>query len=256
MTAPDNAAHAEFAKLAAGFALAALEPEEEQRFLSHLPTCEWCAEALLEHSNTLGHLALMAGAEEPPASVLAGIRAGVRAAPAELLRPVEAPLSLAAARAKRGERTVRLSTALMGLAASLVLVFGLISVSGLLGGSKQPDDKLAAAVQALMVPGARSVPLSGEGRAVAVVNGNRVSLVMSGVAVNDRKSSVYVLWGKSRYGGVSAVGTFDVSSQELAVVNDIGTVTGRTLEALIVTKERGRKAPQVTTQRPVVAGQV
>ena len=244
--------HGKYEQLAAGFALSALEPEEELAFRGHLTTCERCADALLEHSTTLGHLAFAATSDEPPASVLEGIRAGVRATRSEGLRPVEAPTPLSAARAKR---TVRLSSALVGVAASLILVLGVIFVGGL--GSSSPkttNDAFQQLVVSMTKPGAVVIDLDGTGHAKAILNGSKISLAVQGLPINDRTRSTYVLWGKSRYGGVRAVGTFDVSTTKPVAINDIGSVTPSTLELLMVTKEAGRKAPAVTTQAPVISG--
>jgi hypothetical protein len=254
MTAPDLN-HTKYEQLAAGYALSALEPEEELAFRGHLAECERCSAALLEHSTTLGHLAFALSAEEPPASVLEGIRAGVRASRSEGLRPVQAPSSLADARAKRSARTVRLSSALVAAAASIVMVLGVIFVGGV--GSKDPKPANSAFQQlvvSLAKPGARVIDLDGTGQAKAILNGGKISLVVQGLPVNDGKS-IYVLWGKSRYGGVRAVGAFDVTTTKALVINDLGSVTPSTLELLMVTKEQGRKAPAVTTQQPIMSGQ-
>lgn len=254
MTGPDLS-HSKYEQLAAGYALSALEPEEELVFRGHLAECERCSAALLEHSTTLGHLAYAASSEEPPASVLDGIRAGVRASRSEGLRPIEAPTSLAEARAKRAGRTVRLSSALVGVAASLVLVLGIVFVGGLGSGSpKSSNDAFQRIVVSLAKPGARVIDLDGTGQAKAILNGGKISLVVQGLPVNDRAHSTYVLWGKSRYGGVRAVGAFDVPTTKPVAINDLGTVTPGTLELLMVTKEQGRKAPSVTTQQPIMSG--
>jgi hypothetical protein len=247
--------HTKYDQLAAGFALSALEPEDELAFRAHLPGCARCEQALLEHSTTMGHLAYAASSEEPPASVLEGIRAGVRASRTDALRSVEAPASLDAARERR---TVRLSTALVGVAASLIAALAIVFASGGLG-SKQPassDVAFERILQQLVVPGARSVSLAGKGRAVAVLNGGKVSLDVAGMSVNDKANSVYVLWGKSRYGGVRAVGVFDVTSTKALAITNLGTVTPGTLSLLMVTREQGRQAPAVTTQQPILSGQV
>lgn len=252
MTADQS--HAKYDQLAAGFALSALEPEDEMAFRSHLPSCDRCAEALLEHSTTMGHLAYAASSVEPPASVLEGIRAGMRASRSEDLRPVQAPSSLDAARARKAGRTVRLRSALVGVAASLVVVLGAVFVAGGLGDENAPTP-FEQILAAQLVPGAKSVTLEGAGRAVAVINGGTVSLVVDGMPVNDRTNSVYVLWGKSIHGGVRAVGTFDVVSTKALAITDLGSVTPGTLDLLMVTKEKGRKAPAVTTQQPVMTGE-
>lgn len=248
--------HGKYEQLAAGFALSALEPGDEMAFRAHLAGCDACSELLMEHSTTLGHLAFAGAGEEPPASVLEGIRAGVRAARSESLRPVEAPISLGEARTQRENRTVRLRTAVVGVAASLVLALGFIFVGP--SADNQPttrNDALSQVISSLTKPGARRIDLTGDGHAVAILNGSHISLALQGLPVNDRGRSIYVLWGKSRYGGVSAVGSFDVSTTKPVAINDLGTVTPGTLQLLMVTKESGRKAPAVTTQQPVMSGE-
>jgi hypothetical protein len=65
-----------------------------------------------------------------------------------------------------------------------------------------------------------------------------------------------VLWEQSRFGDVRAVGAFDVRSSELAVVNDLKLSDAAAVKTLMVTREQGRQAPPVSTQAPVVAGDV
>lgn len=258
MTARNNPEHEVFEQLAAGHALASLEPEEEAEFLAHLPSCAACERALGEHAEALSHLAYGVESAEPPAGLFDSIRAQIRAespsGAGDLLVP---PSSLTGARERKARRTVRLSTALTGVAASLLLVVSLIIINvGLQGKENDRSQRSVAvqkAVEALLVPGARQITMTGSGTAVAVVNGDRVSLVMSGLAAND-PNSIYVLWGKSSFGGVSAVGTFDVRSTDIAVVNGLRLSNPSTLQALMITREAGRKAPRITTQAPIVGG--
>jgi anti-sigma-K factor RskA len=252
-----NETHDRFEQLAVGYALSALEPGEEQDFAEHVAGCAQCARALVDHRQTLAHLAYDAADDEPPASVLEGIRAGVAASGRAGAFPL--PVSLDAARTRRRDRTVRWTTAVLGAAASVILVVALVIVNA--GLTSQQNDtqvanqRLSEAVSQLLVSGASRVDLAGAPgtRAVAVVHGSSVSLVLAGVPVNDRGTSVYVLWEQSRSGDVQAVGTFDVASSELAVVSGL-TLHGGTLKALMVTHENGRTAPVVTTQQPVLAG--
>lgn len=260
MIARDNT-HDRFEQLAVGYALSALEPDEEQDFARHVAGCDACSRALVDHHETLAHLAYDAVAEAPPPSVLEGIRAGVRASgrAGSFPAPSPAPATLDAARRRRQDRTVRWTTAMLGAAASLILVVALLIVNAGLS-SKQEDtqqanQRLSEAVNQLLVSGASKVDLAGGSgtRAVAVVNGPTVSLVLSGVPVNDRSTSVYVLWEQSKAGDVQAVGTFDVVSDDLAVVSGL-RLHSTELKALMVTHEKGREAPVVTTEEPILAG--
>lgn len=252
-----DTSHASYDALAAGYALSTLEPEDEQLFLTHLPQCATCQRALVEHTETLGHLAYDAVSEAPPASVLEGIRAGVASSGRGGAFP--APLPLEIARARRAARPVKLMTGLLGAAAAVVLVVSLVFANR--GPSSQEREaqlaaqKLSTTVSSLLVPGARKIELTGDGgRGAVILNGKHVSLVMSGVAVNDR-SSIYVLWEQTTFGDVRAVGTFDVTSKDLAVINDLQLDgSADTVKTFIVTRESGRHAPARTTQPPVVSG--
>jgi hypothetical protein len=260
MNARNGSTHEVYEQLAAGHALSALEPEEELEFLAHLPSCAACERALADHSEALSHLAYGTESVEPPASLFEGIRAQIRAeSPADLGDRLVAPTSLTAARERRARRMVPLSAALTGVAASLVLIVSLFVANlGLQDDKSDAEVRQEAfnkAVSQLLVPGARQVAMTGSGTAVAVVNGNQVSIVMSGLQATD-KSSVYVLWGKSRFGGVSAVGTFDVRNSDLAVASGLRLDNPSTLEALMVTREQGRRAPPISTQAPVIVGHV
>jgi hypothetical protein len=248
--------HAPYDELVVGYALSALEPDDEQQFVAHLRGCAVCARALAEHTETLAHLAYAADAVTPPPSLLEGIRAGVAASGRAGAFP--APLSLDAARERRSLPT-RLMAATLGAAAALVLVVSLIFVRGLITDRDNQQDvnqRLAAVVANLTEPGARTIALKGDGgHGTLVLNGQRLSLVMAGMPRNDASSSVYVLWEQSTFGDVRAVGTFDVRTDDVAVANlhlqqDPGTV-----RTFMVTKESGRVAPARTTQPVLVAGE-
>ncbi len=251
--------HEFYDQLAVGHALSALEPEDEQLFLAHLPGCAACERALTEHHDTLGHLAYGVAGDAPPPAVLEGIRAGVVASGRSGTFPP--PLSMEAARTRRRDKTVRWTTVVVGAAAAVVMVAALVFVNrGLTSREHQAQNaaaNLSRTVASLLVPGARKVELAGDhgGQGAVVVNGSSIALVMAGVPVNDQRSSIYVLWEKSLLGDVRAVGTFDVGSSQLAVVNNL-RLSQRldTVKSFIVTREQGRTAPRLSSQPAVVAG--
>ena len=249
--------HADYDALAAGWALSALEPEDELRFLGHLPSCAVCERAVAAHRDTLAHLAWAVTAEAPPPSLLKGIRSEVVAT----VRDVEplAPLRLDLRRPVRPARSVRLGTALVGAAAAVIALAVVLSVGrGLSRHEQQAQlaaDRLSSTVASLLVPGARKVDLQGDaGRGAVIVNGHTVSLVMSGVAANDKSTSIYVLWEKTTFGDVRAVGAFDVSSARVSVINDLRLASSDTVKTFMVTRESGRTVPVRTMQSPVLAG--
>jgi hypothetical protein len=241
--------HELYEELAIGHALNALEPEDEVIFLAHLPGCAACERAIDEHQQTMGHLAYAVASEEPPASLLEGIRAGVAASGRAGSFP--APISLDA---RRQQRTVRMRTALVGVAASFVLLAALL-ITSLSLQSKNNDlqhrqEAFKASVSTLLTPGARDVPLAGaDGQAAAVISGSNVKLVLAGVTPNDTKSETYVLWEQDSRGLPHAAGVFDVTKSDVNVVQ-----TGLKLshpsdvDRLMVTKEPGRTAPAHNSQ--------
>lgn len=258
MNARDDA-HALYDQLAVGHALSALEPEDEQAFLAHLPGCATCQRSLAEHTETLAHLAYDVVSDAPPPSVLEGIRAGVAASGRAGAFP--APASLEAARSRRRDRTVRWSTAVVGAAASVVMLAALLFVNQSLQSQEHhavaDAARLQTTVASLVGPGARKVDLTGSGGSgVVIVDKGKVSLVMSGLPVND-SHSVYVLWQKGRFGDVRAVGTFDVRSKDLAVVDGgLHLAADAHPVRFMITREKGRTAPALSTQPAVVAGDV
>ena len=256
--------HERFAELAVGHALTALEPEDEQLFLAHLPSCAPCQREVDRHAETLGHLAYAAEPAEPPASLFAGIRAGVVASGRSISRatPRADVVSLADRRRRPSARAVRRSAAWTGVAAAAVLVASLGVANHALQRDRAVEaawgQRLATTVQLLEHAGSRSVPLATAGRsvqAVAVVDGDNVSLVVDGLAPNDRRTSTYVLWEKSAFGDVRPVGTFDVVHTGVDVVRGMRLHPGSgAVQSLLVTHEPSRTAPPLNTQPPVVAG--
>ena len=261
MTRTDD--HDQYAELAVGYALYALEPEEEQLFLAHLAACATCEKAVAEHAETLAHLAYAAEPADPPPALLEGIREGVRASGREASFPV--PVSLDAAREKRADRQrpgLRRAATWVGAAAA----FALIASLGVWNTALQRDrdeqqvltGNLARAVEALRTEGGRTVPLAGDDGqvvAVAIVHDDSMELVVDGLAPNDGDATSYVLWAKDRVGSVRAVGTFDVTDPGVDVVQDLGlTAAGGDLTRFMVTHEDGNVAPEVSTRAVLAAG--
>jgi len=255
--------HEFYEELAVGHALSALEPEDEQLFLAHLPGCARCERDIAEHRETMGHLAYGVEAAEPPASLLSSIRKGVLHSDRESSFP--APISLDAARRRRlVPHDLRRTAVGTGIAAAAALVVGLAAMNTSLQHDNQQQaawgQRLASTVRVLEDSGSKSVPLAGADRsvqAVAVLHGSAVSLVVDGLAPNDKRSSTYVLWEVSRFGDKRAVGTFDVSKSGLDVVGGLQLHSGPSaVQSLAVTREASRTAPHLSTRAAIVAGDV
>lgn len=249
MTAPDS--HERFAELAAGHALHALEPADEQAFLAHVGSCSDCQRSIAEHTDTLGHLAYAAAPADLPAGILEGIRREIGETAVPAPAAPAAPIRHDEVRARRRMRPTN-GQGWVGVAAAaaMVLSLGVWNVS--LHRDKSESDvragRLAAAVSALARGAKQRVELTdakGHPVAIAVVHANdTVSLVVDGLAPNDRRTSTYVLWQTGSYGVVRAVGTFDVRGRGVDVVQNLPLardVMG--VHGFAVTREPGRSAP-------------
>lgn len=254
-----TSSHEHYEELAAGHALSALEPAEEQAFLAHLSGCAQCERDLAIHLETAAYLAHAVPAAEPPPSLLEGIRAGVRASAGTA---GSAPVQLDTERARRRPPPRRVLAG-VGAAAALALVVSLVSWNASLRHDQQrqveASGRLMAAVRSLEGPGSRTVPLTSSTssvNAVALLRAGSVSLVVDGLAPNDASTSTYVLWRNGRYGGVVPVGVFDVKTRAVDVVRDLPVPPGTQVQMLAVTLEKGRTAPAGATPPVIVSGTV
>jgi hypothetical protein len=73
--------HGEWDALAVGWALSALDPEDEERFAEHLPGCAQCTATVRESLYTVADLAYALPDEAPPPSLKARLMAAVAAEP-------------------------------------------------------------------------------------------------------------------------------------------------------------------------------
>jgi hypothetical protein len=264
VTRPD--AHARFEELAAGHALHALEPEDEQAFVAHLAGCARCERDLAEHQTTLAHLAYAPDAAEPPPALLDGIRSGVLASGrgASFPAPVvaEAPAQLEDVRRRRDASRLRRATTWTSVAAAAALV---VSLGGWnLWLQQERDDeaeltgRLASVVAQLRDDATETVPLASGGDvvAVALVRGQDMSLVVDGLPVNG-EGTTYVLWAESRYGDKRAVGAFDVTQEGLDVLEGMRVQAGVSgVTRFMVTQEQGDDAPPIPTLPVLASGDV
>ena len=268
MTRPD--AHARYEELAAGHALSALEPEDEQDFVTHLARCARCARDLAEHEATLAHLAYAPEPAEPPAALLSGIRAGVLASGRGASFPSPAqppatpqPVDLGERRRRRDASRLRRAGVWTGVAAAAALIVSL----GVWNTELQRDrdeqaeltGRLAKAVTPLRDSSTDTVPLAGESGevvAVALVRGDEMTLVVDGLPVNDA-ATTYVLWGESRYGDKRAVGAFDVTTEDVDVLDGLRLKDSvADVTRFMVTREQGDEAPPIPTLPVLASGTV
>jgi hypothetical protein len=255
--------HGTFDELAVGWALHALEPEDEAVFAVHLPGCERCAATVAETAEVMAVLAADIPQAEPSEELVQRLRSAVAAteqrsgpAVAAAPRPTEeggapVPVVPAPTPGATGWRRA-LPTALVAAAVATILGLGIWNV--VLAESREELRSTVAeqdeVLSALLRPGEMTVaPLSDEGAPVATVVARRgeLAVVTHGLAANDAARTSYVVWG---LGGDEpiALGTFDVdgSQTELRTVGSRATgIDG--FPEYAISLEAGQEAPSRPT---------
>jgi anti-sigma factor RsiW len=282
--------HETWDELAVGWAMHALEPEDEAIFARHLPDCARCDRTVAETSEVMVSLA----GDLPPAEPSEELRQRLRAAvdsteqihrpalpmdqpddlpeslPAPEHRPPSLPLrsrpgngagARAVGRARDPLWRRRLPQALVAAAAAVILGLGAWNV--VLSSSREDAQATSAQEQQmindLLTPGQATIaPVSGDnGQVVATVvaRHSQVQVVSWGLPENDSRTHTYVVWGM-KGGAPVALGTFDVVSSQM----DLRTVGSPLADsdgfnAFAVSLEPGHTAPPAPTD-VVAYGQV
>lgn len=265
--APRDPGHARFEELAVGYALGALEPEDEERAADHLRTCAVCRSVVDASRGVAGEMAFAVPLVDPPASLWSSIR---DALPDEAFagpdRPAPAPQPerWTVPAARPSVRTPsRPWQSLVGAAAAVALIVGLGAWNVSLrdgGEASRLADNRAAVLRLIEQPETVRVTLSASNNAVhgaAVLSGGKVWLVVDGLAANDTSDSTYVLWRTDHSGRVTAVAPFDLAGHTTEVV-DVGLVGAdrADVSGFAVTLEKGRTMPGQPGAPTVVTGSV
>jgi anti-sigma-K factor RskA len=224
--------HALFDELAVGWALHALEPEDEAVFAQHLPGCRRCAHTVAETSEVMAAMAADLPRAEPSAQLRDRLSAAV-AETEQVHRPVEdEPAEPSATGFPRyrpvdpdappGSSQRRRLPSLVLVAAAVLVILGLGIWNVFLADSR--DDLSATVAQQekivneLLTPGVANVSAlstrDGEAVATVVARSDRVDVVAYGLSANDTDSQTYVLWGLEG-GTATALGPFDVTGSQI-----------------------------------------
>jgi hypothetical protein len=273
--------HETFDELAVGWALHALEPEDEAVFAAHLPGCERCARTIAETSDVMAAMASDLPVAEPSQDLRRRLAEAVEQTE-QIRRPEPEPRPVEDRRpAATGPRPVTrlvpapsrwrraLPTTLIAAAVAAILGLGIWNVT-----LAQQQENLKATVaeqsavmsellssgQAAVAPldqvktGTTSTT-TGKTLATVVARNNGVDVVATGLSVNDPAANTYVLWGM-RGNTPVPLGTFDVvqSRLDLRTVGSAQSGLDR-YTTFGVSLEPGRKAPAAPTHM-VALGQV
>jgi hypothetical protein len=270
---PDR--HEPFDELAVGWALHALEPEDEVLFVTHLPGCARCARTVTETTEVMGAMAADLPPAEPGADLRDRLRAAVEQAeqvpgtdsappvaptPPRPVEPLPAPVRALQPPAVPGGRPARASwrRALPNalVAAAVAAALGLGAWTVVLDDAR--DDALATAaeqariVQSLLEPGTATVAAltdDGERVATVVARDAQVQVVTQGLEPNDQESQTYVVWGTTADEDAVALGTFDVVRSQIDVRTVGSSSTGLDgYSGYAISIEPGREAPAAPSE--------
>ena len=250
---PDPPEHDLFAELAAGWALHALEPDDEKRFADHLAGCSQCQRAVSDYSGALAELSHVSPAAEPPAQLGERIRAEVARdlqTSRHTVRPPASsppppPVQLADRTRRTPTESRRNGRWLAAAAAVVVIALGVGNVvqyqrtrdadaradrqSEALSREQQEAARRAELIRTIAQPGVQVSRLTGDGRTMAyvLVHDNKVQILTDGMGRND-PSREFVLWMIGGGGNPQAMFKFDVrhADIELASLGPLPSVPG------------------------------
>jgi hypothetical protein len=270
--------HRSWDELAVGWALHALEPEDETLFTHHLSGCARCGRTVAETSEVM---AAMAG-DLPQAEPSEGLRERLRSAVEETaqlpstgrrtappvtpavppavahaaaggdLGSLRAPLPLRAVDRRPAWRRV-LPTTLIAAAVAAVLSLGAwnVAVMNARDAAQATAAEQARMLEGLLAPGRAAIaPVSHDGHAVATVVAREhgVQVVATDLPVNDRDDSTYVVWGMVD-GLPQPLGTFDVVTPQMDLRPVGSSATGLDdYSEYAISIEPGRQAPSFPTE--------
>lgn len=249
--------HAAWEELAAGYAVNALEPEDEHAFAEHLRGCDVCKATLAEMQQVAGDLAYAAEPDEPPPDLRRRIL-DAAAAERRPRAPGSVPVVTSPAQ-QRADRTwwPRLP-AVAGVAAGLVIL-ALAGWNVTLRGDNDARqaalDRRTAALRCLAAADTPKFDLSGNTgqHAKTCLAGGSAYVVADNIDPNDTARNVYVLWWMDAGSVPHAVERFDVESDGTAVFELPLNVTPTDVHAMAISLEPGRALPATPT-RPIAAG--
>jgi anti-sigma factor ChrR (cupin superfamily) len=259
--------HARFDELAAGYAVHALEPADEQRFLCHVEQCLRCQQSVAGFQEVAAALAGAASPAQPSAglgeTILAAALAdpdqqaypGFRRAGAEPADPAPGDAELSRVvplRRRPGRRWQRPAAA--AAAVALIAAGGVWAGLGVAAGGSQPVLAACARPHTCVQVGLTATA-SGRTAATVIVHDGVAWMQPSAMAANPA-GEIYVLWQITGARIPLAVGSFDIRAGAHPPIR-IGSlaVPYSGTWAFAVSLEHGRTIP-VRPSKPVALGQV
>lgn len=240
--------HEAWEELAAGHALGALEPDDEQRYEAHLATCSDCLQVLADAEAVMADLAYAAEPVGPPAELKARLMAAIHdASDGPSMGVVSSPDTLEIMRERRASAGRHARDKLVVNWVRLAAAASVVLLAIIAGGvwSLQGSSDTNPAFVALQSPtGTTDV-------ATVEVLGDKTWLINGALPANDATNSQYVLWTVPAEGVPVAVAGFDMEPGHSVVSVGRITETRGHVAAFAVSKEPGRTVP--TSPSTIVA---
>lgn len=258
---------------AVGWALHALEPDEEISMQRHLPTCADCRAAIRDAHAVTAHLGRAVEQVEPPARLRTSILDATASTPqipppgAEQLPPAPArrqpgterpdrngPRPTGPRRPRRNRRLALVRVGAAALTAVAVVAIGSLGLRTLqlqqqLATVSSQASSTTALVQDIARPGnAHALLARPDGMAVAavVVAGGQRTVYTIGLPPNGADQT-YVLWGiKDTSSTPQPLGVFDVDERD-AIPQTVGSPSPQSFGAYAISLEPGRTPPATPT---------
>jgi Anti-sigma-K factor rskA, C-terminal len=254
-------------ELAVGWALHALEPDDEHVLRTHLPGCPVCQEIVRSTEEVTALLGASVPLEEPPARLRERVLRQAARTPREPFERL--PFTIGSSLAAQSDAPIRIvdhrrsrGRGLLLAAAAVVIV--LAGVAGVLGWQVQHlngEQQTQAAKQAQILsvlgdPSMRRAVLSssdGQQAAVLLSTPNGADVLPVGLKPNDTASQIYIVWGFTTANVPVALSSFDVTgsgAQSLA-----WSAAAAQHSKFAISLEPGRTMPSAPTT-VVASGQV
>ena len=205
-------------ELAVGWALRALEPDDEHTLRAHLPGCAVCREIVRSTEQVTALLGGSVPQEDPPARLRQKVLGAAARTPQEAYEPLPFRLgsALSTPPGQPAAIVARPRRRVTGLVAAAVMLVLAVAVGALGWQVSRLDGQQQSQAQLLSVLGDpamhRAVLRGTDGREAAVLlsTPDSAAVMPLGLHANNPADQVYVVWGLST-GTPIALSSFDVS---------------------------------------------